>query len=130
MRILLDTHAWLWMNAEPEKLSAGAVELVQDPSNEILLPAASAWEIAIKVGIGKLLLRESPSRYIPSRMQVGGVTPLPVTLAHAAAVADLPRHHRDPLDRVLVAKARLERVPILTSDPQLAAYDVEWIPAS
>jgi PIN domain nuclease of toxin-antitoxin system len=130
MRILLDTHAWLWMNAEPERLSPEALELIQDLSNELLLSAASAWEIAIKAALGKLVLPEPPSRYIPSRMQAGGVTSLPVTVAHAAAVADLPRHHRDPFDRMLVAQAKLERVPILTSDPQLDAYDVERIAAS
>ena len=130
MRILLDTHVWLWMTSEPERLSPGALALVEDTANEVLLSAASAWEIAIKVGLGKLHLPEPPSRYIPSRMQAGGVTPLPVTLAHAAAVADLPRHHRDPFDRMLVAQARLEAIPILTSDPQLGAYDVERIAAS
>jgi len=130
MRILLDTHAWLWMNAEPERLSSEALGLVQDLSNELLLSAASAWEIALKVGIGKLVLPEPPSRYIPSRMQAGGVISLPVTVAHAAAVADLPHHHRDPFDRMLVAQAKLEGVPILTSDPQLGAYDVERIDAS
>ncbi|MDP2956244.1 MAG: type II toxin-antitoxin system VapC family toxin [Longimicrobiales bacterium] len=130
MRILPDTHVWLWMTAEPERLGPDARALLEDASNEILLSAASAWEIAIKVGIGKLRLPERPSSYIPSRMQAGGVAPLPITLAHAAAVAGRPPHHRDPFDRLLVAQARIEGVPLLTSDPQLDAYDVERIAAS
>ncbi len=130
MRILLDTHVWLWMTAEPERLGPEARALVEDPSNEILLSAASAWEIAVKVGTGKLQLPEPPSTYIPSRMQLGGVTPLPVTVAHAAAVAGLPQHHRDPFDRILVVQSRIEGVPFLTSDPQIDAYDVERIAAS
>lgn len=130
MKILLDTHVWLWMTAEPERLGRDALALVEDPSNEILLSAASAWEIAIKVGIGKLQLPESPSTYIPSRMQAGGVTSLPVTVAHAAAVAGLPHYHRDPFDRILIVQAQIEGVPFLTSDPQIEAYDIERIAAS
>jgi PIN domain nuclease of toxin-antitoxin system len=130
MRVLLDTHVWLWMTAEPERLGPEALALVEDPSNELLLSAASAWEIAIKVGIGKLRLPEPPSTFIPSRMHAGGVTALPITVAHAAAVAGLPPLHRDPFDRILIAQARAEGVPILTSDPQIDAYDVGRIAAS
>ena len=130
MRVLLDTHVWLWMTAEPERLGPEALALVEDPSNSLLLSAASAWEIAIKVGIGKLRLPEPPATFIPSRMHSGGVTALAITVAHAAAVAGLPPHHRDPFDRILIAQARAEGVPFLTSDPQINAYDVERIAAS
>lgn len=130
MRVLLDTHVWLWMQAEPEKLGAQARSLIEDDTNELLLSAASVWEIAIKAGLGKLRLPEPPSTYVPSRMQSSGVSPLAVSHAHAAAVADLPRHHRDPFDRLLVAQAISEGVPILSSDAQFNAYDSERIHAS
>lgn len=130
MRILLDTHVWLWMQAEPEKLGAVARGLIDDQGNELLLSAASVWEIAIKVGSGRLHLPEPVSQYVPSRMQSSGVSALTVTHAHAAGVAGLPDHHRDPFDRLLVAQALAERVPILSSDEQLDVYDSERIGAS
>ncbi len=130
MRVLLDTHVWLWMQAEPEKLGPQARALIEDVGNELLLSAASVWEIAIKVGVGKLALPEPVSTYVSSRMQSSGVSALVVSHAHAAGVADLPRHHRDPFDRLLVAQAMSEGVPILSSDAQFDAYDSERISAS
>jgi PIN domain nuclease of toxin-antitoxin system len=130
LKILLDTHVWLWMQAEPQKLGPLARQVVGDAGNELLFSAASVWEIAIKVRVGKLRLPEPVSRYVPSRMQSSGVSALLVTHAHAAAVADLPPHHRDPFDRMLVAQALGEAVPILSSDPQFDAYDCERIAAS
>jgi PIN domain nuclease of toxin-antitoxin system len=118
------------MQAEPEKLSPPARALVEDPSTELLFSAASVWEIAIKVRAGKLHLPESVPRYVASRMQSSGVSPLQVSHAHGAGVADLPDHHRDPFDRLLVAQALAERVPILSSDVQFDAYDSERIAAS
>ena len=130
MKVLLDTHVWLWMQAEPEKLGLLALELIEEERNELLFSAASVWEIAIKVRAGKLSLPEPVSRYVPSRMQSSGVSALLVSHAHAAGVADLPGHHRDPFDRLLVSQALAEGVPILSSDAQLDAYDSERIAAS
>jgi PIN domain nuclease of toxin-antitoxin system len=130
VRVLLDTHVWLWMQAEPERLGAQARSLIQDEANELLFSAASVWEISIKVGLGKLQLLEPVSTYVPSRMQSSGVSALAVNHVHAAAVSDLPRHHGDPFDRLLVAQALTEGVPILSSDTQLDAYDSERISAS
>lgn len=130
MKVLLDTHVWLWMQAEPEKLGSLALELIEEGSNELLFSAASAWEIAIKVSAGKLNLPEPVSRYVPSRMQSSGVSALAVSHAHAAGVAELPKHHRDPFDRLLVAQALAEGVPILSSDMQFDKYDSERIAAS
>lgn len=129
MRILLDTQVWLWMVAAPERLSGRARALVVDPGNQLLFSAASAWEIAIKCGLGKLTLSGAPSVVIPELMMRSGVTPLPVVHAHALGVAGLPPHHGDPFDRLLVAQAQLERVPILTADVQIERYDVEVIEA-
>jgi PIN domain nuclease of toxin-antitoxin system len=129
MRILVDTQVWLWMLAAPERLAPEARALVADGATEVLLSAASAWEIAIKVGLGKLTLPGPPEDTVPALMVRSAVTPLPVTHRHALRVATLPPHHRDPFDRLLVAQAQLEDLPLLTADPQLHAYDVRVLRA-
>jgi PIN domain nuclease of toxin-antitoxin system len=125
--LLLDTHCWLWMQAEPERFSAKARRLVESRTNDLLFSAASSWEIAIKYALGRLPLPSPPSDYVPDRIASSGVIPLPVHHAHAAGVAELPPHHRDPFDRLLIAQALLEGVPILTADRQFQPYDVEVI---
>jgi PIN domain nuclease of toxin-antitoxin system len=129
MRVLLDTQVWLWMLTAPERLSTQSRSLVISADNELVLSAASAWEIAIKHGLGKLQLPELPNEYIPRLMARTGVTPLPVHHRHALRVASLPLHHRDPFDRLLVAQAQLEELPILTADRHFRLYDVEALPA-
>ena len=129
MRILLDTQCWLWMSLAPERLSARARRLVEDQENVLYLSAASAWEIAIKHALGKLRLPAPPASYVPDRVTALGVQPLPIEHAHTLHVATLPPHHRDPFDRVLVAQAQLDDLPILTADPLIAAYDVTTIAA-
>ncbi len=130
MRVLLDTHAWLWMLTEPERFSPAVGALLEDLSNELLLSAASSWEIAIKYGLGKLDLPEPPARYVPSRLHSSGVRPLAVEHSHALTVCELPPHHRDPFDRLLVSQALAEKVPILTADAQFDPYDIEVIRAA
>jgi PIN domain nuclease of toxin-antitoxin system len=130
MRILLDTHAWLWMTLTPGRLSPHAHALVEGREHELYLSAASAWEIGIKHLQGKLRLPDPPLKYVPSRLEQFRVLPLPIDQAHALHVATLPAHHRDPFDRLLIAQAQLEHLPILTSDPVFAAYDVQTIAAS
>jgi PIN domain nuclease of toxin-antitoxin system len=129
MRLLLDTHAWLWMIARPERLSAEARARLEDPGNELFLSAASAWEISIKYRLGKLELPEPPERLVPSRLARDGVIPLPVTVDHALRVAALPDLHRDPFDRLLVAQAQLEGLVLVTADPAIAAYGAEILRA-
>ncbi len=130
MRILLDTQIWLWMQASPDRLSERCLALVSDEANEILLSAASAWEIAIKYALGKLPLPEPPKDYVPDRMVSGGVSGLPVEVSHAIEVAQLPPHHRDPFDRLLVAQARAEGISLMTADPRLEPYDVDLLRAT
>jgi len=125
MRILLDTQCWLWMQVTPERLSSRSQALLEDPGNQLLLSAASAWEIAIKYSIGKLPLPARPAEYVPGRMETSGTSALPVLHKHALHVGTLPLHHGDPFDRLLIAQAQLEEVPILTVDRQFAAYEVE-----
>lgn len=129
MRVLLDTHCFLWMQASPGKLSPAALALVEDVDNELLLSAASSWEIAVKFALGKLPLPMPPHEYVPARMASSGTLGLPVEHIHALQVSRLPLHHRDPFDRLLVAQAMVEGLPILTADPQLGAYSVEILTA-
>lgn len=129
MRILLDTQVWLWMLAAPERLSKRSRALVVSPGNELLLSAASSWEIAIKHGLGKIQLPEPAAKYIPRMIASTSVNPLHVHHRHALHVALLPMHHRDPFDRLLVAQAQLEDVPILTADRSFANYDIEVLSA-
>jgi PIN domain nuclease of toxin-antitoxin system len=127
VRILLDTHCWLWMLAAPSKFAPATRELLENPDNELLLSAASSWEIAVKYALGKLELPEPPPEFVPSRMARSGVLGLAVEHRHALAVADLPPHRRDPFDRLLIAQALVESLPILTADRQLARYGVETL---
>jgi PIN domain nuclease of toxin-antitoxin system len=120
LRLLIDTHAALWFLEGDPNLSAVALSLIEDDSIERRLSAASVWEVAIKRGMGKL----TATADFHERMERKGVRGLAVTDAHAAAVADLPMHHRDPFDRLLVAQARLEGMTILSKDEKLRAYDV------
>lgn len=128
MKILLDTQCWLWMLAEPERLSARARRLVQRAEHDTYLSAASAWEIAIKWGLGKLTLPADPVEFVGSRLEQSGVIPLPIRHTHALEVARLAPHHHDPFDRLLVAQAQVEGMTLLTADRQLEPYDVrlEW----
>lgn len=124
MRILLDTQSWLWMQASPERFNADSLDLVERPDTELMLSAASSWEITIKYALGKLPLPASPGDYVPERIRSSGVVALPVTHTHALRVATLPSHHRDPFDRLLVAQAQVENLTILTSDRAFEPYDV------
>jgi PIN domain nuclease of toxin-antitoxin system len=129
VRYLLDTHVWLWLQTEPERVSDDVRDRLGDGSTQVLLSAASSWEIAIKHALGKLPLPEPPKTYVPSRMRHDSVDGLPVTHTHALHVATLPPHHSDPFDRLLVAQSQLEDVPLVTADPNLARYDVTLVPA-
>jgi PIN domain nuclease of toxin-antitoxin system len=129
MRLLLDTQVWLWMHLQPRRLRPEVRDRFVDPASTLLLSAASSWEIAIKYALGKLPLPEPPAAYIPARMRRDAVDGLPVTHAHALHVATLPRLHGDPFDRVLVAQAQLEGIPLVTADPHIEQYDVDIVQA-
>src|SRR5438270_4961274 len=117
------------MVAERDRCSRQVLRRIADAANERLLSAASAWEISIKYSIGKLELPEPPAEFVPSRMALTVTTPLAVQLHHALQASRLPFHHRDPFDRLLIAQAQAEKLPILTSDRQFKLYEVEIIPA-
>jgi PIN domain nuclease of toxin-antitoxin system len=129
MRILVDTQCWLWMSAAPERFRVSTLALLERDTTELLVSAASAWEIAIKHAFKKLHLPLSPGDYVESRLRQTRATPLPISHAHALWAGELPPRHRDPFDRLLVAQAQLERVPILTADRSFQLYDVDVIEA-
>jgi PIN domain nuclease of toxin-antitoxin system len=129
MRILLDTSVVLALSADPSRLREEVVEQLGADATALVLSVVAPWEIAIKWSIGKLPLPEHPDRWTARLVREFGATVLPVSLAHAVQVAELPDHHRDPFDRLLIAQAQVEGLPIVTTDRSFAAYDVEVIAA-
>jgi PIN domain nuclease of toxin-antitoxin system len=121
VRILLDTHVFLWLNTEPERLGR-SLAITRDPENELMLSAASSWEIAIKYGLGKLPLPEPPLQWVANKMMEISADGIAVEHSHALTVSSLPQLHRDPFDRLLVAQARLLNLTLLTADPAVAQY--------
>jgi PIN domain nuclease of toxin-antitoxin system len=126
VNLLLDTHIFLWLQTEPERLGE-SLPLVEDERTELFLSAASSWEIAIKYQLGKLPLPESPDRYVPERMRVIGARAVAVEHPHALAVSTLPALHRDPFDRLLVAQATLLDLTIMTADSAVAQYPIPTV---
>lgn len=124
MRLLVDTHAFLWLHTDRARLPERVLDALSDPENALLLSAASAWEIGTKHALGKLPLPEKPAAWLGSRLPASGVEALPITLEHAVTAAALPRHHADPFDRLLIAQAQVDTLTLLTADSRLSAYDV------
>lgn len=130
MRLLLDTHAFLWVSGDSGRLGRKARSAIADRDNEIFVSAAVGWEIAIKHGLGKLSLPNDPASYVPARIAALGFQALPITLQHALATAKLPPFHNDPFDRVMIAQAQLEGLTFVTADPIVAKYRLKTLPAS
>lgn len=129
MKLLLDTHCWLWAMQRPSKLNPKVRGWIEDPAVTVYLSAASVWEISIKVKLGKLKLPADVETYVATRLKEEQFTELPISLRHAARVGALPHHHRDPFDRLLVAQAQCDHLPLVTADRQLKAYDIKLIRA-
>ena len=121
MRLLLDTDILLWAANEPERLSAATRALVENPNNDVVFSAISIWELAIKTGRGRDDFRLHAG-FFRRGLFDNGYTELPMTGAHAAALAGLPAIHKDPFDRMLVAQATVEGLTLVTSDPAIANY--------
>lgn len=127
MRVLLDTHTFLWWNLNAPNLSQTARKIISDGENEIFFSAASAWEIAINYAEGRLDLPEPQELYIPNRLTFYRFTPLPIRLSHTLPIHKLPDVHQDPFDRLLVIQSQMEQLPILTVDQDIARYAVTTI---
>ena len=124
MNLLLDTHAFLWAIDNNPQLSQKARDAIINGNNVVFVSAATAWEISIKKAIGKLRL---PNGNYLEELKVHRFTPLDITTEHALAVENLPPHHKDPFDRILVAQAQLENLTLVTRDPRIKAYTVPII---
>lgn len=127
MKILLDTHIFLWALTEPKRLGNKTKSLLKSRENKLYFSAASSWEISIKNSLGKLPLPEPPDKYISSRMASLKITPLDVKHHHTFIVYKLPLHHRDPFDRLLIASAIAENVNLMSADKQFRHYDVNLL---
>ncbi len=127
MKHLIDSHTLIWAVDDPTQLGPQAVVELKNPANQLLLGAATVWELAIKVGRGKLTLSLPYRRWMTKAIADLGLSVLPITVEYADVQAGLPRHHGDPFDRLIVAQAIMEGVPVISSDPQLDAYGVDVI---
>jgi PIN domain nuclease of toxin-antitoxin system len=124
MKVLLDTHALLWAWTEPERLSPRARDVIESPANVLLVSSASAWEIATKHRLGRLPVAETVLRGYAHHLATLGATELPITSEHAVLAGTFDNPHRDPFDRMLVAQALVEGVPIVSLDDALKSFGV------
>ncbi len=126
-RYLLDTHTFIWWVEDSPKLSPTANKIISNLENECSLSLASAWEMAIKISIGKLKLATSLKRFITGNIAANDFKIVPIDFSHIHRIASLPFHHRDPFDRLLIVQAMAEKMPIISADTILGAYDIERV---
>jgi len=127
VRLLLDSHAFLWFITNDPQLSATAKALIADPNNEILVSPASYWETAIKVSIGKYPLTAPYETFVTQGIDGNSFRILPIEPRHAAVLTTMPFHHRDPFDRMLVAQAQVEKISVVSNDAILDLYGVNRV---
>jgi PIN domain nuclease of toxin-antitoxin system len=127
MRLLLDTHVFIWWADQQESLSATAPSALKDEANELVLSVASVWEMQIKVQLGKLKLSRLLRELVESQVETNDLKILRVELAHVLVLDTLPFHHKDPFDRMLIAQSIQENLTLVSSDPQFPAYSVELL---
>lgn len=125
MKLLLDTHAFLWWVADDERLSARARRAIGDARNEVLVSAVTGWEISVKAALGRLELPDPPDRFVPEQLRANAFGSLAITMSHALAVSRLPAVNQDPFDRLLVAQTLVERLSIVSGDDDIARYPVK-----
>jgi PIN domain nuclease of toxin-antitoxin system len=130
MRILLDTDVWLWMIAEPERLTRETQQALADEENELYLSVAAVWEIGIRHAAGRLKYSGSPAVQVPLHIKRSGVIIVPISVEHALAAAALPTHHTDMLDRVMVAQAEAQLLVLATANEELRPYGVPLMEAA
>lgn len=127
MKLLLDTHAFIWWDSEPARLSPQVLALCQDRANTVLLSVASVWEMQIKLQLGKVKLNLPLAEVIENQQRINNIKMLPIILVHVLALQDLSAHHKDPFDRLLIAQANAEEAVLVSGDPILAKYPVELL---
>ncbi len=127
MKILLDTHIFIWMATEPERLSTRLADALINPQNSLFLSLVSIWEIQIKVALGKLDLIADLETTIDSQIKSNGIQLLSINLKHIYALKNLSSHHRDPFDRLLIAQSQIEQMTLATVDRLFDLYDIDQI---
>ena len=127
MHALIDTSTFLWSISDSDKLSADARRCIADLDNELFLSIASLWEIAIKTSLGKLELLLPFSQLIPEQLEQNAITVLPIDMRHLSKIIDLPFHHRDPFDRLIIAQSFTEQLPVITRDAAFSQYPIQLI---
>lgn len=127
MNLLLDTHAFIWWATEPEKLSPQARVSCEDDNNTLLLSVASVWEMQIKLQLGKLKLKDSLRAFIEYQRDADELRILPIAVEHVFALDNLPLHHKDPFDRIIIAQATVEEFFVVTTDESFKMYPVKLL---
>jgi len=130
VKLLLDTHCWLWAELEPKKLGPKTRALLGNLEHEAYLSVASVWEIVLKTAAEKLRLPSDPTTYVRSRLRRSGIRPLAISLDHVFALSVLPHIHRDPFDRLLIAQAQADGMTLVTADREILRYSVSAQDAS
>lgn len=127
MKLLLDTHVFIWWDSEPARLSKKVLSLCSDPGNTLLLSVVSAWEMQIKMQLGKIKLDFPLQDIINEQRQDNGLQIVPVELEHVLALQSLPAHHKDPFDRLLIAQARTENAALVSKDKAFLNYQIDLV---
>jgi PIN domain nuclease of toxin-antitoxin system len=127
MNLLLDTHIFIWWADEPEKLSSVALSALEDETNDLILSVVSAWEIQIKIQLGKLKLSQPLKGLVESQQETNDLQLLHIELPHVLALDSLPLHHKDPFDRLLIAQSIVEGVTLVTADDKFSAYPAKLL---
>ncbi|MCY7284660.1 MAG: type II toxin-antitoxin system VapC family toxin [Cyanobacteria bacterium CAN_BIN43] len=125
MKLLVDTNAFIWLNDAPDRIPQRIMAIIADPNNELLFSLVSVWEMQIKIQLGKLQLQDPLSEILLMQQSENNLQMLPIQLDHIWALEDLPQHHRDPFDRLLIAQAQVEDIAVVTSDDVFDQYSVQ-----
>jgi len=127
VKLLLDTHSFIWFVEGNPQLSLNSRELIADPENQVFLSIVSIWEMAIKDGLGKLDLRQPLNELVATQISLNDISVLPLTVEHALYVRDLPLHHRDPFDRIIIGQGIIEGLPVISIDEVFDRYGISRI---
>ena len=127
MNLLLDSHAFVWMHEEPHKLSVNVAYEILNPANQIFVSVATIWELQIKIALKKFSFSDTLENVILREQQTNKMQILPVKLSHALYLENLPLHHKDPFDRLLISQAIVENMTLVTADSEFAKYKVKLL---
>jgi len=127
MKLLLDTHTFMWWHSEPEYISKSTLTLLQDPDNEVILSVVSLWEMQIKIQLGKLTLRDDLELILKIQQERNNISLISVVFPHILELKTLPLHHKDPFDRILIAQSRVENATLISRDSVFKNYECSLI---